>query len=366
MGSTQSLMTRATACMLLVSSTGAFSIPSVTQHSRPAFIATPPPTIESSTRLYARRGGGGKRYQPRRQEEDKPPMNEDIEALELRVVVPNPSGGKDEPLGVLSKADALAKAQEMGGLDLILINNNSDPPVCKIVDYSKYRYMKEKKAKEVKKNSKASELKEVKMSYKIDVHDYDVRKKNAMKFLKQGNRVKCTIMFRGREMQHDRLGFELLEKLAEDLDAVCIKEGRPKREGRNLFAMLSPRAEVVKAVTDGKRKQEKDKKKKKEEAFKERLAGEEESGEAANAAAVAATTAATATALAEEDDLLTAMSKQLITGGQDDFDDNEKVDDNSSNGAVSVEDDEEDDEEDVESSLDALLGSDDLTDELFN
>merc|ERR1712228_569879 len=129
--------------------------------------------------------------------------------------------------GIMSKSEALIKAKELGGLDLILINENSDPPVCKIVDYSKYRYMKEKKAKELKKNAKATEVKEVKMSYKIDVHDYGVRKKNALKFLNQGNRVKCTVMFRGREMQHDNLGFDLLQKLAEDMEEVCVKDGRP-------------------------------------------------------------------------------------------------------------------------------------------
>merc|ERR1712232_506180 len=98
-------------------------------------------------------------------------------------------------------------------------------------------------------------------SYKIDVHDYEVRRKNASKFLKQGNRVKCTVMFRGREVQHDKLGFELLDKLAIDLGDFALREGNAKREGRNLSCILSPRPEVMKAVSDGKRNQEKEKKK---------------------------------------------------------------------------------------------------------
>ena len=213
-------------------------------------------------------------------------MNDEISFPELRVVVASSSGGKDEALGIMSRKDALARAQAEGGLDLILINEKSDPPVCKIVDYSKYRYMQLKKAKEVKKNSKASELKEVKMSYKIDVHDYAVRKKNALKFLQQGNRVKCTVMFRGREVQHDNLGYDLLDKLAEELSDLATKEGRPKREGRNLSLILGPRAEVMKAISDGRRAEEKAKKKKKQERLEQRKAMKDESKAAGGASPV--------------------------------------------------------------------------------
>lgn len=247
-------------------------------------------------------------------------MNDEITAPELRVVTPNPKG-KDEALGIMSRADALAKAQELGGLDLILINEKSDPPVCKIVDYSKYRYMQEKKAKEVKKNSKANEVKEVKMSYKIDVHDYDVRKNNALKFLKQGNRVKCTVMFRGREVQHDNLGVQLLEKLADDLEDVCMREGRPKREGRNLSLMLGPRPEVMKAVNDSRKAEEKAKKQKKAAAFAKKQA--EEQAEEVNGS-------------------ILARAQEKVSQADDD-DDGEN-----------------------EPTLEDLLGSDDLTDELFS
>lgn len=244
--------------------------------------------------------------------------------------------GKDEPLGILSRAEALAKAQEMGGLDLILVNPSSDPPVCKIVDYSKYRYMQEKKAKEVKKNSKATEIKEVKMSYKIDVHDYEVRKKSAIKFLKQGNRVKCSVMFRGREVQHDKLGYELLDKLATEMEEVCVREGRPKREGRNLAMIISPRPEVLKAVNENRRAIEKEKKKKKT-AEKEQ-----------KAAALASS--ATTGAMEANGSSSFSMSAVDIDADSDDLDSDELLDI----------------EADIESSLDDLFGSDDLTDDLFS
>jgi len=270
-------------------------------------------------------------------------------------VIANTSGGKDEPLGLMNKADALAKAREMGGLDLILVNNNSDPPVCKIVDYSKYRYQKEKKAKEVKKQSKSTEVKEVKMSYKIDVHDYDVRKNNAAKFLKQGNRVKCTVVFRGREMQHDNLGFELLDKLALDLEKTALRESKPKREGRSLTCILSPRPEVLKARADAKRAEERAKKKKREESLKARIeAMQAASGVVLDEAAIALATAEAEAEFAQ-DDLLSALAIEE----EDDDDDDMDID-------MDDDDDDDDDDDSVESSLDALLGSDDLTDDLFS
>lgn len=234
-----------------------------------AFTIIPPTHISlssssSTTSLFLKRRGRPRG--PLRTIEVKPTMNGEIRYDQLRVTVPNLSPSsedknkKDEALGIMKLADALAKAKELGNLDLILINENSDPPVAKIVDYSKFRYEKERKAKELKKNSKASELKEVKMSYKIDVHDYGVRIKNASKFIKQGNRVKCTVQFKGREVQHDKLGFELLNRMSEDLTNICSMEGKPKREGRFLSCILSPRPEVTKAVNTKKRLDDKAKK----------------------------------------------------------------------------------------------------------
>mmetsp|Transcript_12094 Transcript_12094/g.15090 ORF Transcript_12094/g.15090 Transcript_12094/m.15090 type:complete len:317 (+) Transcript_12094:104-1054(+) len=211
---------------------------------------------------------GGRPRGPVRTIEVKPPMNGEIKQETLRIVVPT-AKGKDEPLGVMSKSEALAKAKEMGDLDVILINENSDPPVCKIVDYSKYRYMKEKKAKELKKKSKASELKEVKMSYKIDIHDYEVRKKNAIKFLNQGNRVKCTVIFKGREVQFENIGRDLLVRLSDDLSKLAAMEGRPKKEGRNLSCIISPKAELLKSIADKRRAEEKAQRKKRDASKKE-------------------------------------------------------------------------------------------------
>lgn len=271
----------------------------------------------SSTALNLQRRGRPRG--PVRTIEVKPPMNAEIKYDTLRVTVPNLSPTnknkpqKDEPLGIMSLQDALAKAKELGGLDVILINENSDPPVAKIVDYSKFRYEKEKKAKELKKNAKATEIKEVKMSYKIDVHDYGVRIKNASKFINQGNRVKCTVQFRGREVQHDKLGFELLGRMADDMSKICTMEGKPKREGRNLSCILSPRAEVTKAVNDKKRANEKAKKKKKNMQKKE--AKEKKEMETANASAVGAAVAGSA--LNGDDEEVGSLDDLLSDDGTD-------------------------------------------------
>jgi translation initiation factor IF-3 len=300
-----------------------------------AFVAPNFSSVRSSTTSLnaIRRGGRGPRG-PVRKTEYRPPMNEEIQQNELRVNVAT-KDGKDEPLGILSKAEALAKAKELGGLDLILINDNSDPPVCKIVDYSKYRYAQEKKRKEKAKNSKATEIKEVKMSYKIGEHDYDVRLKAATKFIKQGNRVKATVQFRGREIQHDKLGFDLLERLADDLDGMANMEGRPRREGRAIGAILSPTPEVVKAINDAKRLREKEKKKAKAESLAKR--------EADIAAGIAVA------AIDDDDD---EDEDEIIGGVLDGID----LDDD---------DDDFDDDDDMDASLDELLGSSKETDDLF-
>ena len=299
----------------------------VVSHQAAAFAPLGFSVRQESGLFMAGRRGGNRNAPPVK--EKKPPMNDEIQDGELRVVTPNPKG-KDEPLGIMSRDEALAKAKELGGLDLILVNPSSKPPVCKIVDYSKYRYMQEKKAKEVKKNSKATEIKEVKMSYKIDVHDYSVRKKNASKFLNQGNRVKCTVMFRGREVQHDKLGYELLDKLSEDLEKICVREGKAKREGRNLSLILSPRPEVLKAVNENRKAEERAKKKKKQQQKEKR----------AKAAVAAGETAAAAAAAAE-------VGQTALNG--------EKSDDETDLDLEGT----------LESSLDDLFGNDDLTDDLF-
>ena len=292
---------------------------SVAQGFSPAYVSRNAQFSRQSSALSMARGPPRGRG-PARVIEVKPPMNEGITAEEIRVTTPS-AAGKDVALGIMSRADALAKAKEMGGLDLILVNSQSDPPVCKIADYSKYRYNLERKAKELKKNSKATEIKEVKMSYKIDVHDYEVRKKSAIKFLKQGNRVKCTVMFRGREVTHDNLGFNLLDKLSADLEEMCQKESRPKREGRNISLILSPRVELLKMVNDNRKAADKAKKKLKETTKEEKNAAKN--------------------AVDEEDE-----------------DDEEEDDD--------YDDDDDDDDDDDLGSLDEMLSGDKFTEDLFS
>lgn len=133
---------------------------------------------------------------------------------------------------------------EEADLDLVVISPNQAPPVAKILNYGKYRYELEKKAKEVKKKQRIVEIKEIKVRYKIDTHDYEVRLKNIRKFISQGNKVKIVVMLRGREMQHSHLAVELAERFLTDLaeDKIVI-EKKPMIEGRNVTAWIAPSAQ---------------------------------------------------------------------------------------------------------------------------
>ena len=137
-------------------------------------------------------------------------------------------------------SQALRMAEE-ADLDLVVISPNQAPPVAKILNYGKYKYELEKKAKEAKKKQKTVEVKEIKVRYKIDTHDYDVRIKNIRKFIAQGNKVKIIVMLRGREMQHSHLAIELAERFIADLanDPIVV-EKKPMVEGRNVTAWLAP------------------------------------------------------------------------------------------------------------------------------
>lgn len=161
--------------------------------------------------------------------------NERIRFPDIRVI---DSGG--EQLGIITPKEALAIAQEKG-LDLVLVSETANPPVCKIMDYGKYKYEQDKKQKEAKKKQHNADVKEVKMRYKIEEHDYNVRVKNAQRFLKSGDKVKATISFRGREIQHSRLAEDLLRRMAKDLEDYAEVQQFPKREGRNMMMMLSPK-----------------------------------------------------------------------------------------------------------------------------
>jgi len=175
------------------------------------------------------------RFDRRAPVRELPNINERINYPELRVV---DSDGKQ--LGVIERLKALEIASKRE-LDLVLVSEKANPPVCRIMDYGKYKFEQEKKAKEARKKSHQTEVKEVKMRYKIDKHDYDVRIGQAQRFLKSGDKVKCTVIFRGREIQHSNLAETLLLKMAADLVEQSEMQQPPKREGRNMIMFLSPR-----------------------------------------------------------------------------------------------------------------------------
>ena len=162
-------------------------------------------------------------------------INEEIRDKELRVI-----GADGDQLGIMTSAAALALAEEKE-LDLVKIAPNATPPVCKIMDYGKFRFEQLKKEKEAKKNQHVVEVKEIRMSPSIDTNDFNTKIKNAMKFLKDGNRVKVTVRFRGREMAHTSLGADLLKKFGSDCAELATVAKDAKLEGRNMSMFLSPK-----------------------------------------------------------------------------------------------------------------------------
>ena len=149
-------------------------------------------------------------------------------------------GADGDQLGIMTSAAALALAEEKE-LDLVKIAPNATPPVCKIMDYGKFRFEQLKKEKEAKKNQHVVEVKEIRMSPSIDTNDFNTKVKNAMKFLKDGNRVKVTVRFRGREMAHTSLGTDLLKKFGSDCAELATVAKDAKLEGRNMSMFLSPK-----------------------------------------------------------------------------------------------------------------------------
>jgi translation initiation factor IF-3 len=170
-----------------------------------------------------------------KQNRDLPAINERIRFPKIRVI--DTDGGQ---LGIMTPRDALKIAEEKE-LDLVLVSDKADPPVCRIIDYGKFKFEQEKKAREAKKKQHTSDVKEVKMRYKIEEHDYNVCVNRAERFLKAGDKVKATVMFKGREIQHKDLAETLLKKLANDLQAHAEVQQEPKQEGRNMTMMLSPK-----------------------------------------------------------------------------------------------------------------------------
>nr|WP_302504381.1 translation initiation factor IF-3 [Geoalkalibacter halelectricus] len=161
-------------------------------------------------------------------------INRAIRAREVRVI-----DDESQQLGIMSLNDALAAAQERG-LDLVEVSPNATPPVCRIMDFGKFKYQQSKKAAEAKKKMARVELKEVKMRPKTEEHDFQVKVRNARRFLDEGNKVKFTIMFRGREVTHPERGRILLERAAQEIADLGQVEGRPNLQGRFMSMIVAP------------------------------------------------------------------------------------------------------------------------------
>ena len=166
---------------------------------------------------------------------DGPRVNDLIEARQVRVVDPD-----GEMLGVMSTPEAIEAARDHG-LDLVEVAPNSDPPVCKILDYGKYKYEAQKKRHDARKRQKTIDVKEIKLRPNIDDHDYQVKMRSMVRFLGDGDKVKVTMRFRGREMAHQELGMNVLMRVKDDLDEMAKVEQTPKMEGRQMTMVMAPR-----------------------------------------------------------------------------------------------------------------------------
>ena len=164
-----------------------------------------------------------------------PRINEGIDTPNIQLI--DATGNN---VGVVAIADALARAAE-AGLDLVEISPNSEPPVCKILDFGKYKYQAQKKAAEARKKQRTVEIKEIKMRPNIDIHDYDVKMRSIVRFFEEGDKVKVTLRFRGREMAHMELGAKLLDRVKQDTSTLAKVESEPRLEGRQMVMVLAPR-----------------------------------------------------------------------------------------------------------------------------
>jgi len=170
--------------------------------------------------------------------------NRRIKAREVRVI-----GPEGEQLGVLLVEQALARAQELG-MDLVEVSPMAKPPVCKIMDYGKFKYLEKKKQNEAKKKQVVVQLKEVKLRPRTEEHDYDVKLKKVREFLEEANKARITVMFRGREMSHKELGQKVLQRVIEDLREMAVIEAAPRVEGRQMFMILAPNPRMLQAQRD--------------------------------------------------------------------------------------------------------------------
>ncbi len=162
-------------------------------------------------------------------------INEEIRDKEVRVIT-----NEGEQLGIMSAKDALAAAEERN-LDLVKIAPNAQPPVCKIMDYGKYRFEQAKREKDAKKNQKVVEIKEIRLGLKIDTHDFETKGNHAIKFLKSGNKVKVSIRFRGRELGHPEIGYDTMQRFADYCEEFAVVEKPAKMEARNMLMFLAPK-----------------------------------------------------------------------------------------------------------------------------
>ena len=176
-------------------------------------------------------------FQYKAKKDSGPRTNEQITASEVRVI-----SSTGQQLGIISVREALNHAEDEG-YDLVEVSPDARPPVCKIIDYGKLKYKEQKSKKEAKKKQKTIEVKEIKMRPGIDKHDYQVKVKALAKFIGEGNKVKVSMRFRGREMEHQNLGFNLLKKLTEEVSVYAKVEVPPKGEGKQIMMILVPQME---------------------------------------------------------------------------------------------------------------------------
>ena len=172
---------------------------------------------------------------PPEREQTGPRMNDAIRVREVRLI-----DADGDNKGVVETEAALESARE-AGLDLVEVSPDANPPVCKILDYGKYKYQEQKKAAEARKKQKTVEVKEIKMRPNIDNHDYDVKMRSMKRFFDEGDKVKVTLRFRGREMAHQQIGRELLLKVRADIEEIAKVESEPRLEGRQMVMVLAPR-----------------------------------------------------------------------------------------------------------------------------
>nr|WP_207747620.1 translation initiation factor IF-3 [Pelagibacterium limicola] len=172
---------------------------------------------------------------PVQPQKDGPRSNHEITVPEIQLI-----NAEGQNIGVVRTSEAITMAME-AGMDLVEIAPNSAPPVCKILDLGKFKYAAQKKAAEARKKQKVIEVKEIKLRPNIDTHDYDVKMRSVEKFLGEGDKVKVTMRFRGREMAHQELGLELLNKVKDQMEEIAKVESSPRSEGRQMVMVLAPR-----------------------------------------------------------------------------------------------------------------------------